>query len=89
MEFMFTMIIVMLMAYSLVMIFRWTGVDLVNRRIAHEQKLTSSVSDVFNQCVSYNSDLVCNHWIDYTSGPWSQLDPDYYKVTLFDAIFRD
>ena len=38
-EFTFTMIIVLLLVYGLVRVFRWTALDLADRRIAHETVL--------------------------------------------------
>ena len=37
-EFTFCMVVVMLMVYGVIMVFRWTGVDLADRRIAHEKR---------------------------------------------------
>ena len=41
MEFTFSMIIVLIMFYSIIQIIRWVGVDLVERRIAHDSVLTN------------------------------------------------
>jgi len=38
-EFIFCMIIVFVMMYTTVRVFRWTGIDLVERRIRHDQVL--------------------------------------------------
>ena len=38
-EFLFCMIVIMLMIYSMMMIFRWVGVDMAERRIAHDRVL--------------------------------------------------
>ena len=39
-EFTFAMIILMLLIYGLVMVFRWAGLDLAERRIQHDMVLT-------------------------------------------------
>ena len=39
-EFTFVMVIIFLLAYGLIRIFRWAGLDLAERRWAHEQIIT-------------------------------------------------
>ncbi len=39
-EFTFCMIIIFLMIYGMMKVFQWSGVDLAERRIAHETVLT-------------------------------------------------
>ena len=41
-EFTFAMIILMLLIYGLIMVFRWVGLDLAERRIQHEMVLTDN-----------------------------------------------
>jgi hypothetical protein len=43
-EFVFCMIVLFLMMYAVIMIFRWVGLDLGQRQKAHETVLTASVS---------------------------------------------
>ena len=38
-EFTFAMVIVLILTYGLVRVFRWTALDLADRRIAHETVL--------------------------------------------------
>ena len=38
-EFAFAMIIILLIAYGMVRVFRWVGIDMMERRIAHEDAL--------------------------------------------------
>ena len=47
MEFTFTMIVILLMFWGVMMIFRWTGMDLAERRIAHEMTLTGNINGRF------------------------------------------
>jgi len=46
-EFTFCMIVTMLMLYSTIMIFRWAGLDIVNRRKAHEALLNTGVAETY------------------------------------------
>ena len=52
-EFIFCMIIVLLMIYGIMMIFKWSGADMVARRRAHETTLRSPTSDVLQQLDTY------------------------------------
>ena len=40
-EFCFAMVVVILLIYGLVMVIRWVGMDLADRRIAHDRVLIS------------------------------------------------
>jgi hypothetical protein len=39
-EFTFAMIAIMFLIYGMVMVFRWAGMDLANRRVAQDSSLT-------------------------------------------------
>ena len=71
-EFLFCMIIIFLMIYASIYIFRWTGVDLAERRIAHDDKLTIAVQE---------------NYINPEDSPLNQLDPFFYKPAKLDAIW--
>jgi len=47
-EFTFVMIAILLLAYGLIRIFRWAGMDLAERRYEHERVLTSG-SNAYDQ----------------------------------------
>ncbi|MCA9408363.1 MAG: hypothetical protein H6755_01520 [Candidatus Omnitrophica bacterium] len=51
-EFLFAMIIIMLMIYAMGKIFHWTGADLAARRVKHEEVLMSG-SNPQQQIVTY------------------------------------
>lgn len=40
-EFTFAMMVTLIMVFALFMVFRWVGLDLANRRFAHDQTLTN------------------------------------------------
>lgn len=45
MEFIFSMMVIFFMVYSTVQIFRWIGLDLAERRKAHDDKLLIGVAE--------------------------------------------
>ena len=73
-EFMFCMMIVLLMIYATVMIFRWAGVDLIERRRSHDFLLYSDIQQ------SYGS---------FGAGPAKQIDPYFYEPVKMNAIFNN
>lgn len=54
MEFAFCMAVVLIMLYGTAMIFRWTGMDLAERRIAYEQSMAISIEEDYGSCGVYN-----------------------------------
>ncbi|MDE1921237.1 MAG: hypothetical protein KGJ09_05455 [Candidatus Omnitrophica bacterium] len=42
-EFTFAVVVIMFIVYGLVMVFRWAGLDLANRRVAQDISLTKSL----------------------------------------------
>ena len=89
MEFLFSMVIVLLMIYALIMIFRWTGLDLVGRRQAHENKLVTNINENYGVCNGFDSGFPpsCISWVDPNSGPMQQLDPYFYKHVPMNAVW--
>ena len=75
-EFTFSMIIVMLMMFSLIKIFGWTGIDLVERRIGHDTTLRQAVN-----APDYTSATIGD-------GPLGQIDPYFYQPVKMNAIWR-
>jgi hypothetical protein len=45
-EFTFAMIVTLMLVFALLMVFRWVGLDLAERRAAHERLLTRDTSDM-------------------------------------------
>ncbi|MFA5089039.1 MAG: hypothetical protein WC552_08435 [Candidatus Omnitrophota bacterium] len=89
-EFSLSLVLVVLMIYGIMMIFRWAGVSLVERRMAHEQVLYMNVEEdwgrVYNVPVGNGYSLVPT---DVTDGPLSQIDPNFYKAKKMKAVFGD
>jgi len=91
-EFSFCMIVLLLMLYSTMMIFHWSGIDLVGRRIAYDNSLFLPVSQDYS--VSYDGTFFGLNpdsemtWVP-NGGTIKQLEPNFYTPTLMNAIFRD
>ena len=47
-EFTFAMIVIMFLIFGMVMVFRWAGMDLANRRVSQDSALTMDLSQVPN-----------------------------------------
>ncbi len=45
-EFTFAMIVVLFLIYGMIMVFRWAGMDLANRRYMQDKSLTGSKNPV-------------------------------------------
>ena len=73
MEFTFCMIVVLLMIYGTAMIFRWTGMDLAERRIAHENSLYSDAMENFDSP---------------EQGPLNQLESFSYVPIEMNAVWE-
>lgn len=73
-EFIFSMMVVLVMIYSLIMVLRWSGVDLAERRLAHDQYLTVDVNQNYG-----NKNI--------NDGPLKQLEPSFYEPMGLKATF--
>ena len=71
-EFAFCMIILILLIYATVMIFRWSGLDLAFRRSAHDHVLTNTINP---------------NWGTFTDGPAKQIDPFFYKSIPMNSVW--
>lgn len=54
-EFAFCMIVILLMIYGTIMVFRWTGLDLAERRAAHDRSLTVLANENYRDCVTFDT----------------------------------
>ena len=72
-EFAFCMIVVFLMIYGITMILRWTGMDLAERRRAHDTRLIAPVAQ---------------DYVNPSDGPLYQVDPYFYNPIKMNAIWR-
>ncbi len=59
-EFIFSMMVVFIIIYSLVMVLRWSGLDLAERRLSHSTQLTENI---------------VQDYINAEDGPLKQIDP--------------
>ena len=75
-EFTFAMVIIFLMIYGSIMIFRWSGMDLAEKRIQHEEVLTGTVGF---QEFDHPKDAL----------PMRQIDPQFYKPIEMNAVFGE
>lgn len=75
-EFTFAMIIIMLMMYSMMMIFRWSGLDMAERRMSHDNAILQDVP----KPLSYSMTQV------YSNSPQKQLDSYFYKPIKMNAV---
>ena len=71
-EFTFCVIVILLMLFSLIMVTRWAGVDLGERRKAHDQILVRGSP----------ADGVTNYMV-----PERQLDPYFYDAIKMNAVW--
>jgi len=74
-EFTFAMIVVFLMIFGAMMIFRWTGLDFAFRRKAHDSELTQGISHHYTQS-------------DGRDGPLKQISPYFYQPTKMNAVWK-
>jgi hypothetical protein len=88
-EFTFCMIIILLMIYGLMMVFRWTGVDLAERRRAHDTVLMQDINVDYGGCAVFNSmSGVCLQEMPQWSGPLKQIDPYFYVPMKINAVWQ-
>lgn len=73
-EFTFGMILVLLMVYALMSIFRWNGVSLAERRMAHENVLIANVEYNFGSA---------------GSSPEKQIDPYFHRSKKVRAVYGE
>lgn len=71
-EFTFAMMVTLVLVYALVMVLRWAGLDLAERRFAHEKLLTTTINPITNQ----------------EFRPEQQLNPNFYKPRKLETSFR-
>lgn len=72
-EFTFCMIIIFLMIYAIIMVLRWTGRDLADRRAAHEGLLRTSAATEVNG----------------PYGPSMQINPYFYTPVGIKAVWGE
>ncbi len=87
-EFTFCMIVLFLMMYAIVMIFRWVGLDLGQRQQAHEDLLTTDIDPNYGDCLVFNmTTMNCDDLRPIESGPLTQIDPYFYTPDAMNAVW--
>ena len=72
-EYTLCLIIVLLLIYGCIMIFRWAGVNLADERIGHDASLRSKIEE---------------NWGSYTQSPLNQVRPDFAEPTEMNFVFN-
>ena len=87
-EFVFCMIILFLMMYGAIMVFRWVGLDLGQRQQAHEAVLTSEIDFTYGQCAGSDLWGICvGGEVPVERGPLTQIDPYFYQPGSMNAVW--
>lgn len=87
-EFAFCMIILFLMMYGIIMVFRWVGLDLGQRQQTHEAVLTAAIDPQYGQCALW--DFFTGLCLDSRAverGPLTQIDPFFYQPGPMNAVW--
>ena len=85
-EFTFCMIILFLMMYRIIMVFRWVGLDLGQRQKAHEALLTSPIDPNYGRCTTWVLG-VCTSYVNEVTGPLTQIDPHFSTPAPMNAVW--
>ena len=96
-EFTFCMIVIFLMIYAIMMVLRWVGVDLAERRLAHEEQLRVGVEEDYGSCSLYDTcawtcpggGCCLTYSSNFSDGPLRQIDPYFYTPTKINAVWGD
>lgn len=86
-EFTFCMIVLLIMMYSLVKVFQWTGTDLARRRQAHDSFLTQDTGEAVHGHDKGDSTTFYYPRSTSTEGPFVQLEPNFYQPTTMNAVW--
>ena len=73
-EFVFCFVLVMLLFWGCILVIRWAGVSMAQRRIAHDSVLTTGVND---------------EWKYLPDSPLRQVNPDFHDGKKMNLIFDD
>ena len=85
-EFTFTMVIVLIMTFSLIMIFRWVGFEFGWRRVHHDQKLMMDVKEDYAASCLRMVGITCVEW-KVIEGPIEQIDPYFHRPSLMNSAW--
>lgn len=99
-EFTFCMVIALLMIYGTMMLFRWGGIDLAERRIAYDETLTQNIIEDYGSCLKYEEQtrttgegepapvFVCVEESSAKDGPLKQLRLYFYDPVKMNAVWE-
>jgi len=89
-EFTFAMIVIMFIIYGMVQVFRWTGMDLAQRRFSEDESLTNLAVTTVVTPYSYTfGDRQYTFNITTTTAdPASELNADLEYVTPMAAVYH-
>ena len=88
-EYTFCLIIVFLMVYSMIKIFRWSGTNLVKRQKDHQALLTAHIEEEYG-CTVHAPPMAgggCLHYVPESEGPLKQIDPYFSDPLPMNAIW--
>lgn len=87
-EFTFCMIILFLMMYGIIMVFRWVGLDLGQRQKAHDTVLTQAIDTAYGSSVTtWNGTDFVTTSTAVERGPLTQIDPYFYTSESMNAVW--
>ena len=85
-EFTFTMVLALIMTFSLIMVFRWVGYELGWRRVDHDQKLMMPVEEDYSATCLQFIGPACVEW-RAAEGPIEQIDPYFHRPAQMNAAW--
>jgi len=86
-EYTFCLIIVFLMVYSMIKIFRWSGVNLAQRQKDHQTLLIAPINPDVGKCLDYDINGVCLARVEESEGPLKQIDPYFSDPLPMNAVW--
>jgi hypothetical protein len=95
-EFTFSMVITLIMIYSIIRIFTWTGTSVGDTQKTHESMLAATIDESYSTCIAYDEQCG-SHCIDVctavdpnpTDGPAVQLAPFFTYPSSMNALWSD
>ena len=88
-EFTFAMIIVLLLVFGLIRIFRWAGMDLAERRWAYDKAMANDPNFVKESMTLDNLSNVGVGTAGTGTAQAQEMIPDAYRPKRINAFFRN
>ncbi|MFH1360155.1 MAG: hypothetical protein ABIJ41_03860 [Candidatus Omnitrophota bacterium] len=73
-EFTFCFVVLLLIIYGCLMVFRWVGLGLAERTEQHQESMTQDVDE---------------YWKTKPDSPIKQVDPNFYHPSDFHFVFGE